>query len=123
VTKQLIPHDSRVIVKPLEAEAVRPSGIVIPENAKAKPTRGTVLAVGPGTWVSGEGITPIRIPLDAKVSDVVIYDKFSGVEYRRDDGSTVVILRAVEILAFEREVGEGPGAAGGSGGASSWKLS
>jgi chaperonin GroES len=98
---------------------------VIPENAKAKPTRGEVLSVGPGTWVSGDGVVPTRIPLDAKVGDVVIYDKFSGVEYTREDGSKLVILRAVEILAFERDVPEhatltaaanagGMGAGGGS---------
>ena len=106
--KTLIPHDSRVIVKLLVADDVRPSGIVIPENAKTKPTRGEVIAVGPGTWVSGEGVAPTRIPLDARVGDVVIFDKFSGAEYMREDGSKVVILRDVEILAFEREVNAVP---------------
>lgn len=108
MTKQIIPNESRVLVKPLEAITERPSGIVIPENAKGKPTRGEVLAVGPGTWMSAtgsvEGPMLTRIPLDIKVGDVVIFPKFAGEEYRDPESQAVLVfLRTFEVLGIERD--------------------
>lgn len=109
MTKQIIPNDARVLVKPLEAITERASGIVIPDNAKGKPTRGEVLAIGPGTWASATGNVdgPMlqRIPLDIRVGDVVIYPKFAGDEYRDPETQRVFLfLRAHEVLGIERDV-------------------
>ncbi len=88
------PLDDRVVVEPMEAEEVTAGGIVLPDNAKEKPQRGTVLAVGPGKQLdSGE-----RGELSVAVGDEVIYGKYSGTDIEVD-GLEVKILREGEILA------------------------
>lgn len=94
----LIPHDARIIVRPLEEETVRPSGLVIADTAKQKPTRGQVIAVGPGAFSERLGS---RIPLPFAVGDVVVYDRFSGLEWKRTGEDTLVVLRAHDVLATE----------------------
>ena len=70
----LRPLDDRVVVEPVEAEEMTAGGIVLPDTAKEKPQRGTVLAVGPGKLLdSGE-----RGKLSVAVGDEVIYGKYSG---------------------------------------------
>ncbi len=72
----LKPLDDRVVVEPMEAEEMTAGGIVLPDTAKEKPQRGTVLAVGPGKLLdSGE-----RGKLSVAVGDEVIYGKYSGSE-------------------------------------------
>lgn len=116
MTKQIVPNDARVLVKPLEAITERPSGIVIAETAKGKPTRGKVLAVGPGSWASATGSVdgPMlqRIPLDIRVGDVVIYPKFAGDEYRDPVTQAVFLfLRSHEVLGIERDTAAAEGKA------------
>jgi chaperonin GroES len=96
----LIPHDARIIVKPLEDPDTTRGGIVIPDNAKQKPVRGEVIAVGPGAF--SEQLRE-RIPLPFKIGDVIIYDRYSGLEYKRrpDDVEKLVVLRAHDVLATE----------------------
>ncbi len=91
---KLKPLDDRVVVEPQEAEEVTAGGIVLPDTAKEKPQRGTVLAVGPGKLLdSGE-----RGKLSVAVGDEVIYGKYSGSEIEID-GREVKIIRESEILA------------------------
>ena len=67
----LKPLGSRLVVEPIEEEEVTSGGIVLPETAKEKPQKGTVLAIGPGDRNDkGE-----RIPMDVKVGDKVLYAK------------------------------------------------
>ena len=74
----LRPLDDRVVVEPVEAEEMTAGGIVLPDTAKEKPQRGTVLAVGPGKLLdSGE-----RGKLSVAVGDEVIYGKYSGTRHR-----------------------------------------
>ncbi len=88
------PLDDRVVVKPLEAEEVTAGGIVLPEAAKEKPQRGTVIAVGPGKLIdNGE-----RGKLSVEVGDEVIYGKYGGTDIELD-GDEVKILRETDILA------------------------
>ena len=88
------PLDDRVLVKQNEAEERTAGGIVLPDTAKEKPQRGTVLAIGPGKLLdSGE-----RSPLSVAVGDEVIYGKYSGSEIELD-GREVKILRESDILA------------------------
>ncbi len=88
------PLDDRVVVEPLEAEETTAGGIVLPDNAKEKPQRGTVVAVGPGKLLdSGE-----RGELSVTVGDEVIFGKYGGTEIEID-GTEVKILRETDILA------------------------
>ena len=90
----LRPLDDRVVVEPKEADEVTAGGIVLPDTAKEKPQRGTVVAVGPGKLLdSGQ-----RGALSVSVGDEVIYGKYSGSEVEID-GREVKILRESDILA------------------------
>ena len=90
----LRPLDDRVVVEPVEAEEVTAGGIVLPDTAKEKPQRGTVLAVGPGNLLdSGE-----RGELSVAIGDEVIYGKYAGSDVELD-GREVKILRESDILA------------------------
>jgi len=81
-------HD-RVVVRPNPAEEKTASGIIIPDTAKEKPMRGTVVAVGPGK--------PDE-PTTVKVGDVVLYGKYAGTEINVD-GEDLLIMRESDILA------------------------
>ena len=88
------PLDDRVVVEPIEADEMTAGGIVLPEAAKEKPQRGTVVAVGPGRLLdSGE-----RGALSVAVGDEVIYGKYGGTDIEVD-GDDVKILREADILA------------------------
>ncbi|MHC4407319.1 MAG: co-chaperone GroES [Planctomycetota bacterium] len=90
----LRPLDDRVVVEPMEAEEVTAGGIVLPDTAKEKPQRGTVVAVGPGKLLdSGQ-----RGELSIAVGDEVIYGKYAGTDIELD-GRDVKILRESDILA------------------------
>ncbi|MGE0190918.1 MAG: co-chaperone GroES [Planctomycetota bacterium] len=89
------PLDDRVVVKPLEAEEKTSGGILLPDSAKEKPQRATVLAVGEGRLTDkGE-----RIALALKVGDHVLYGKYSGTEIKWN-GEELKILRESEVLAI-----------------------
>ena len=88
------PLDDRVVVKPIEAEETTAGGIVLPDSAKEKPQRGTVVAVGPGRLLdSGQ-----RGELSITVNDEVIYGKYGGTDIEIN-GDEVKILRESDILA------------------------
>lgn len=91
---KLKPLDDRVVVEPVEAEEVTAGGIVLPDTAKEKPQRGTVLAIGPGKLLEGGG----RGTLSVAIGDEVIYGKYSGSDIEVD-GREVKILRESDILA------------------------
>ena len=91
---KLRPLDDRVVVEPMEAEERTAGGIVLPDTAKEKPQRGTVVSVGPGKLLdSGE-----RGTLSVAVGDEVIYGKYSGTDIEVE-GRDVKILRETDILA------------------------
>lgn len=88
------PLDDRVVVQPEEAEETTAGGIVLPDSAKEKPQRGTVVAVGPGRLLDNGN----RGTLSVAVGDVVIYGKYGGSDLEVD-GNEVKILRESDILA------------------------
>jgi chaperonin GroES len=91
----LRPLHDRVIVKRLEEETTSPGGIVIPDTAAEKPSRGEVLAVGNGKLTdSGE----VRA-LDVKVGDKVLFGKYSGTEVKMD-GQELLVMREDDIMAI-----------------------
>jgi chaperonin GroES len=88
------PLDDRVVVEPIEAEQMTAGGIVLPDTAKEKPQRGTVIAVGPGKLLDNGQ----RGTLSVAVGDEVIYGKYGGSDIEVD-GDDVKILRESDILA------------------------
>jgi chaperonin GroES len=91
----LKPLGDRLIVKAIEEEETTASGIVLPETAKEKPQKGTVIAVGDGAWdEDGEK----RIPLDVAEGDEVLYSKYGGTEIKVD-GDDLLVLRESDVLA------------------------
>lgn len=84
------PLADRVIIRPTAAEEVTVAGIIIPDSAKEKPLKGTVLAVGPGTKDE---------VMELKVDDVVLYGKYAGTEVELE-GEKVLIMRQNEVLAI-----------------------
>ena len=93
---KLKPLGDRLIVKPLDEEETTASGIVLPDTAKEKPQKGSVLAVGDGRWdEDGEK----RIPLDVAEGDTVIYSKYGGTEIKYNN-EEYLILSARDVLAI-----------------------
>jgi len=91
----LKPLGSRVVVEPIEQEDVTTGGILLPETAKEKPQKGTIMSVGPGDR-DDEGK---RIALDVKKGDTVLFNKYSGTEVKID-GKKLLIMKESDILAI-----------------------
>ena len=94
VKVQLQPMADRVVVKPVTNEQKTKSGIFIPDTAKEKPQEGEIIAVGPGR-LTDDGL---RIAVDLKVGDIVIYARYGGAEIKIDN-QELVIMRESDILA------------------------
>jgi chaperonin GroES len=91
----LRPLSDRLVVEPQEKEEKTASGIILPETAKEKPQKGTVLAAGPGrTDDNGR-----RIEMDVKTGDVVLYARFAGTEVKINDRK-LLILKESDVLAI-----------------------
>lgn len=89
------PLADRIVIKVIEDSEQTSGGIFIPDNAKEKPQKGEVVAVGQGKVMeSGE-----REPLDVKVGDVVLYAKYSGTDVKID-GNVYKILSVKDALAI-----------------------
>ncbi len=84
------PLADRVVVEPAAAEEKTASGIIIPDSAKEKPQRGTILAIGNGK---------VEEPLTVKVGDTVLYGKYSGTEVNIE-GKDLLIMRESDIYAI-----------------------
>lgn len=92
---KLKPLSNRVVIEPIEQEEVTAGGIVLPETAKEKPQKGTVLAVGPGERDdSGK-----HIKLDVAEGNTVLFAKYSGTEIKVE-GKKILILRESDLLAI-----------------------
>ena len=91
----LKPLGDRVVVKPIEQDEITAGGIMLPDTAKEKPQKGTILAVGPGSRNDkGE-----RVALDVAVDDTVLFAKYAGTEIKLD-GVEHLILREDDILGI-----------------------
>lgn len=86
------PLGDRVVVKPQDAETQTAGGLYIPDTAKEKPMRGTVVAVGPGKVENGT-----KIDMTVAEGDTVLYGKYAGTEIQLD-GDDVLIMRESDIL-------------------------
>lgn len=83
------PLADRVLIQPTAAEEVTMGGIIIPDSAKEKPLKGTVLAVGDGTKDD---------PMVLKEGDMVLYGKYSGTEIELE-GTKYLIMRQSDVMA------------------------
>jgi len=88
------PLADRVVVKPQPAEEKTASGLFIPDTAKEKPQRGTVVAVGPGKVENGT-----KVDMSVSKGDTVLYGKYSGTEITMDDDD-LLIMRESDILGI-----------------------
>lgn len=90
----LRPLGDRVIVKPLDEEETKKGGLYIPDTAKEKTVRGEVIAVGSGKILDNG----VRVPMDIKVGQKVIYAKYGGTDIKIE-GDNLVILSERDLLA------------------------
>ena len=98
---KLQPLGDRVVVQREESITTTAGGIVLPDSAKEKPQRGTIIAVGDGRILdSGE-----RSKLQVKAGDRVLFGKYSGSEIKLD-GEEFLIMREDEILGIINRAGE-----------------
>ena len=84
------PLADRVLVEPAAAETKTSSGIIIPDSAKEKPQKGTIVAVGSGTKDN---------PITVSLGDSVLYGKYAGTELNHD-GKDYLIMKESDILAI-----------------------
>jgi chaperonin GroES len=91
---KLRPLHDRVIVKRLEEERISAGGIVIPDSATEKPTRGKVIAAGNGRILENGSVRPMSV----KEGDTVLFGKYAGQEIKID-GEELVFLKEDDIVA------------------------
>jgi chaperonin GroES len=87
---KLKPLGDRIIIEPQEAEDKTASGIIIPDSAKEKPQKGTVVAVGPGKKDE---------KIELKAGDVVLYGKYSGTELNYNN-KDYLIMKQEDVLVI-----------------------
>jgi chaperonin GroES len=91
---KLKPLADRVVVRPSDAEEVSAGGLIIPDTAKEKPQRGTIVAAGPGKVENGT-----KIEMSVKEGDTVLYGKYAGTEVTLE-GEDLLIMRESDILGI-----------------------
>ena len=89
------PLGDRVVIRPAQREEVTASGVILPDTAKEKPQRGTVIAVGPGK-LNDDGK---RTPLEVSEGTEVLYAKYAGTEIKID-GEDLLIVSEKDILSI-----------------------
>ena len=88
------PLFDKIVIEAVEAVEKTASGIVLPGTAQEKPQMARVIAVGPGGLIDGKEVT-----MQIKVGDTVLYNKYSGNDFKID-GKEVTILRQSDVLAI-----------------------
>ena len=91
---KLTPLADRVVVRPEEAEETTSGGLIIPDTAKEKPQKGTVVSVGPGKVENGT-----KVDMTVSEGDTVLYGKYAGTEVTID-GDDLLIMRESDILGI-----------------------
>ena len=85
-------HD-RVLLERIEEDSKTLGGIIIPDSAKEKPMKATVVAVGSGARDESGKV----VPLDVKAGDVVLFSKWSGTEVTID-GKEMLVMKESDIM-------------------------
>ena len=89
------PLSNRILVKRMEEESTTKGGIIIPDTAKEKPQKGTVVAVGPGRR-DDKGV---RIPIEVREGDSVLFSKYAGSDITVD-GALHIFMKEDDILCI-----------------------
>jgi chaperonin GroES len=93
---KLRPLGDRLIVRRMEATEKTAGGIILPDNAKQKPQKGTVLAVGPGKMLK-DGT---RRAMQVKEGDTILFTTWAGDEYKQQKtGDSILIMHEEDVLA------------------------
>src|SRR2546423_14941189 len=98
---KVFPLADRVAIRPLEETEEKKGGLYIPDTAKEKPIQGEVIAVGPGRLEKGQ-----RVPMELKVSDRVVYGKYTGSQDELDEGE-IILIKESDVIAQLSSAGEG----------------
>lgn len=94
----ITPLNDRIVVRRESASDKTAGGIILPDNSKQKPHRGTILAVGPGKLNKKDGS---RHPLQLKVGDKVLFTSWAGDEFKTNqpkDGD-ILIMHEDDVMA------------------------
>ncbi len=91
---KVAPLSDRVVIRALEDTEKMRGGLFIPDTAKEKPQQGEIIAVGPGRFEKN-----VRVPMEVKVGDKVLYGKYSGTEVTIET-EQYLILRESDVLAI-----------------------
>jgi chaperonin GroES len=92
---KLVPLEDRVVIKVLESEDKTASGIVLPDTAKEKPSKGKVIAAGPGKRDDSGKL----IPMPVSNGDIVVFAKYAGTELKLD-GDEYLVVRATDLIGI-----------------------
>jgi chaperonin GroES len=93
---KLRPLGDRIIVRRTEASEKSRGGVILPDNAKEKPQRGTVLAVGPGKMLK-DGT---RRALQVREGDRVVFTAWAGDEFKdKATGDAILVMHEEDVLA------------------------
>jgi chaperonin GroES len=94
---KITPLHDRIVIRRFEAEEKTAGGILLPDTARNKPQKGTVLSVGPGKVGKNGQI----IPLQVKEGDVVLFTNWAGDEFKGGAGSeNILLMREEDVLAI-----------------------
>ena len=89
------PLNDRVVIKPANKEEVSAAGVILPDTAKEKPQKGTIVAAGPGRVLDNG----TRQALEVTVGQEVLYAKYAGTEVKYE-GEEYLILSEKDVLAI-----------------------
>ncbi|HNW26720.1 MAG TPA: co-chaperone GroES [Candidatus Gastranaerophilaceae bacterium] len=89
------PLSDRIVIKVIEDNEQTSGGIFIPDNAKEKPQKGEIIAVGPGKILDNGQ----REPMDVKIGEVILYAKYSGTDVKIEN-ETYKILSVKDALGI-----------------------
>tara|TARA_B100001250_G_C19800742_1_gene790937 strand:- start:1401 stop:1700 length:300 start_codon:yes stop_codon:yes gene_type:complete len=95
----LIPKADRVVIELDTVETKTEAGIIIPDSAKERPHTASVIAVGPGVWMS----TGIQRKPDVEIGDKIMFSKYSGTKVTVDEKEYVIIREADIIASFKKD--------------------
>lgn len=87
------PLNDRILVKRMDEESVTSGGILIPDTAKEKPLKGTVIAVGPGSRNDAGDL----VPMELKVGDIVYFNKWGSTEVKIN-GEDLLVMKESDVI-------------------------
>jgi len=93
--RPLRPLGDHVLIRRIDPSEKSPGGIVIPEQARKKSQEGVVVALGSGR-VTEEGV---RVPIDLKVGDTVVFSPHAGHDVKDDDGTALLLIQSRDVFA------------------------